>query len=499
MYDAALLLSVACWLFVGIYFLRGPNFSVFHPLTCYLAFHGFVFVFRPIVARVMDFQLIYRGYQFTPSASDKLTVIVASNLGFLTFAFFCLMSGGVAMQFKQDGFAVAERERLKSLFLWVLVVCVPIGLYSLAKVWDGAATTGLGYDGMIRDAGTGIAINTKNNGYLMEAQLMLASCSALVAWLFRFRLLALLPLLGFIVFRAGTGGRGPFVTALVTVGLLYLYEHRRKFPSLRITGLLIALVVLFNFVGNDRGTSIRRAIGTDAASEVFAETREHERFLEGMDYANLEYFEYLVYAIPQRTHTYGYFLDTLQIFTEPVPRVLWKDKPIGAPFNKIFLLDYGPVIGMTRSLPGQGWYSLGWFGVIIWCGLWGFALGHIYRRFVEGRQGTFQVAAFMIFVPILIVAYRDGQIITILRQGLFFFAPVVLWLAIARTLGIPAAHEVRAAARRLLRGKGAATTAGATASQVSAVSAEASPPSRALPPAVRRRRAELARSSPRQA
>ena len=431
------------------------------------------------------YTLIYRGYQFTPSPSDKLTVILASNLGFLTFAFFCLLAGNVAMRFKQDSFAVAERDRLKPLLFWVLAICVPIGLYSLAKVWNGAATTGIGYDGMFRDAGTGVYFNTQSNGYLAESQLLLASCGALVAWVYRFRLLAMLPLVGFVIFRAGTGGRGPFVTALVTVGLLYLYEHRQRMPSLKISALLVAVVLIFNSVGNDRGLTIRKSIGNDTGSKVFYQTRANERFLEGMDFANLEYFEYLVYTIPQRTHTYGYFLDALQVFTEPVPRVLWKNKPVGAPFNRIFLLDYGRAIGITRSLPGEGWYSLGWLGVVIWCGLWGYTLGWIYRRFVEGPQSTFKTAAYMIFIPILIVAFRDGQLVTVFRQGLFYLAPVVLWFYFAKYLGVPSAALVRAAAARRLR-----RSAGSEP--------EAAPPlaaqdraSATLPPAVQRRRAAL--------
>jgi hypothetical protein len=449
MYAVALAFSVICFLAVVVYFVRSPAFSLFHPLTFYAAFHGFIFVFRPIYAWLNDFQQIYRSYRFTPSAGDKLTVIFASNLGFIAFALCCLYAGNVAMTFKEDRFVRAERAQLKPLLLWVLAICVPIGLYSLAKVWGGAATTGIGYESMVLDKGTGVFTNAKNNGYLMEAQLMLASCGALLAWIFRFRLVAILPLAAFVLFRAGTGGRGPFVTAMVTVGLLYLYERRRRFPTLSVIALLIGVVTLFSAVGNDRGAAIRRSIGTESSSTVFYETRANERFLEGMDFANLEYFEFLVYAIPQRTGRYGYFVDTLQIFTEPVPRILWPNKPVGAPFNEISLLDYGNAIGMTRSLPGQGWYSLGWLGVIIWCGLWGLVLGRIYRRFAQGPQGTFHVAAYMIFLPVLIVAFRDGQLVTIFRQGLFFLGPVLIWLLLARGLGISSAKQVRLVLSRI--------------------------------------------------
>ena len=486
MYEIALAFSVLCLLGVGLAFVRSPAFSIFHPLTFYALFHGFIFVFRPIVARIMDFQTIYRSYQFTPSASDKLTVILASNLGFVTFAACCMLAGNTAMRFKQDSVAIAQRERVKPLFLWVAAICVPIGVYSLSIVWNGAATSEIGYAGMVRDAGTGVSVNTVNNGYLMEAQLMLASCGAVLAWIFRFRLVAVLPLVLFVIFRAGTGGRGPFVTALVSVGLLYLYEQRRRYPTARIVAMLAAVVLVFNVVGDDRGASVRRAIGEENSSEVFGRNRDNERWLEGMDFGNLEYFEYLVYTIPAKTRTYGYFLDTLQVFTEPVPRVLWAGKPVGAPFNKIFLLDYGNAIGLTRSLPGQGWYSLGWLGVTIWCGLWGYVLGRLYRRFVEGPQGTFQTAAYMVFLPILIVAFRDGQLVTVFRQGLFFFAPIVLWWLFARGLGIPGVAQVRRKLVQRRRKQALAQQTGGADQRARHSTQRAT-----LPPAVLRRRLKL--------
>lgn len=219
MYETALVLNVACLGFVSVYFSRMPAFSVFHPLFIYLLFHGFIFVFRPTLAYINDFRAIYEIYQFTPSQSDKLTVVAASNLGMLSFAFFCLRTGSAEMTFKQDAFAVVERNRLVPSALWALSVCVPIGLYSLLRLFTQESADGAD---MVMDKGTGTFINTSGNGYLTESSLMLATACAMIGWLFRFRLIALLPLIAFIIGRAGTGGRGPFVNAAVCLGLLWL-------------------------------------------------------------------------------------------------------------------------------------------------------------------------------------------------------------------------------------------------------------------------------------
>ncbi len=477
MYEVCLFLSVVTFLLVGAAFYRTGAFSVFHPLTFYMAFHGLVFVIRPIFAEALDYSIIYRAYQFSPSMSDKITVILAANLGLIAFACAALYSGNVKMQFKLDRPLTINRELLRPSFVWVIIICCPIALYSLAKVWNGAATTGIGYEGMTFDPVSGGYYNTTGNGYVAEAQLMLATCCAMTAWLFRFRLLALMPLIAFALLRAGTGGRGPFITGMVTVSLLWLYEHRRRFPSMRVLLLVACLFPVFTAVGDDRGASIRRAITGDSSSEIFGLRRSNEKFMEGMDYANLEFFEYLVYVIPNKSGTYGYFLDNLQLFTEPIPRVLWKGKPLGAPFNRIYLFSYGKPVGMTKSLPGEGWYSLGWLGVALWCALWGWLLGTAYRKFVLGPQNSFQVLIYMMFLPILIIAYRDGGFVTIARQGLFFIGPIVLWQWIAR--------RSLAGSRSWVLGRTSGDSPQSLATQHSP---------QQLPPAVQRRRIALTKS-----
>ena len=107
MYITTLLLSLMIWIVVGYVYLRSPLASVFHPFSFYYAFHGLLFVIRPMVGHVLDYQLIYNVYKFVPSPSDQITVLLASTLGFLVFAFFSLRFGNVPMRFKQDAVAVS--------------------------------------------------------------------------------------------------------------------------------------------------------------------------------------------------------------------------------------------------------------------------------------------------------------------------------------------------------------------------------------------------------
>jgi hypothetical protein len=268
---------------------------------------------------------------------------------------------------------------------------------------------------------------------------------------------------------------------------LWLYEHRRKMPTFRAIAGAAVVIALFVTVGQDRGRSIRIALGDDntlAGTDYAAQ----QKFLEGMDFGNLEYFEFLVYAVPQRTGSYEYFANNLMLFTEPVPRVLWPEKPVGSPVKFFELFDYGYPVGMTRSMPGEGWTQLGWLGVIVWCGLWGLVFGALYRRFINTEQNTFWVMAYMTFTAMLVVVYRDGTLITIMRQGIFYFFPIFLWWVFAKLFAVPRAAEVRAGYYAELRqqravGKEPVWPAPRPAGTAAAPSD--------LPPAVARRRLRL--------
>lgn len=488
MYLVVLLVSLLIYGAVVGTYLRSRFFSAFHPFTLYCLFHGLVFVVRPILSVMLDYQYVYRAYQFTPTMADRTTAILAANLGFLAFAFFSFRpaSGGVEMRFREDALLIDERNRLARFFVWVMVICAPVAVWSLAGQ-AGAAFANEAYADMVLDRSTGVAINTTGNGYFYEAQLMLVPLTAIVAWVFRFRLLALVPVALFVLFRAATGGRGPFISAMFALGLFYLYHVRRKFPTFKVAMGLLAAGALFAAIGQDRGYSLRASLG--AETDVQAITDNSQRFMEGMDFANMEYLEYAVYVVPQRSNSYTYFSEVLQLFTEPIPRVLWPGKPIGPPIKFFSMYDYGYPIGATWSLPGIGWMGLGWLGVIINCGLWGYVLGLIYRRFAEGDQSTFKVAAYMCFMPIMVVAFRDGLILTVFRQGIFYLFPVVLWIGIARLFNVPLARDLRAAMARLRRRE---AMHGGEADQNGPVVVTPASAPETLPPAVRRRRLALA-------
>ena len=461
MYLILLWASVAIFVIVIIVYLRQAFSSIYHPISLYLAFHGIVFVVRPLFAYSQHYDFLYRVYRFDPSQDVKSTVIICANLGLLSFVAGAWKGGSAPLAFNQGLAEIAHRKRLVPAFLLAIALVAPIAVASILTVFNS------GFAGMRLDLNTGVAINTTSNGWLIEAQLMLVPLSVLLAWTFRFRWWSVLPLILFVTMRAGTGGRGPFIVACVAAGLLWMFDGKRRWPALWMFALIVPLTAGFYILGQERS-----AVRTLLQDGTVIEFREKTGFMESMDWANMEFFEYIVETVPRKTGTYGYFVDNLQVFTEPVPRKLWAGKPIGAPIKMFNLFDYGNPIGMTYSLPGYGWMQLGYAGVALWCALWGYCLGAIYSWFMRSRQGNFQVALYFAFLPIFIIAFRDGGLVTIARTGVFYISPVLIWMWAARALGIPDPIDL---ARRAVRGR--------RVEQVGATT-----PDRAVPVATSRRR-----------
>ena len=428
-YELTMLANTALWLVLTVLFVRHPGASIFHPLAFYLAFHFIAFVLRPPIAYYRDYDLIYRVYGFQPTLDQKVFALFVAMVGLATFAAISLYR--TRSHFEPVPDTEADRAGLGAPFVATALVLTPIALASYIGIWAGDLA---GTSTVQLDAATGTSISVDGaNGYFYEARAMLGPLSVLFAWLTRFRWWSFIPIALFVLLAAGTGGRGAFVLAIIAMGLIYLYETRRRWPTATMLGAVAVLAAFFTAVGDDRGSSVREWVLGDDANQARVYTRD-ERFLEGMDAANLEYVEYLVWAVPERSGTYGYFLELLQFFTEPIPRKLWPDKPIGPPVRLFNLFDYGNPIGMTRTLPGQGYVDLGLGGVIVWCGLFALLWSKAYEMFATHRFGPLGRVGYMLMLALSILFYRDGGPLTMARFGLFLLAPVIMIWGIDRIM-----------------------------------------------------------------
>jgi hypothetical protein len=219
----------------------------------------------------------------------------------------------------------------------------------------------------------------------------------------------------------------------------YCWYYRRKWIPLWSVGVAIPILVIFNLLGHNRdilksfllGQEIQ-VVENDPGMTAGAKLK---RQLDTQDYANFDYLCYVVSVVPERSGTYTFGRQYLQLFTEPIPRILWKGKPVGAPVNTgINLAAYGNFVGLTVSLAGDGWLSGGWIGLIITLSTVGSLLGWAHRRFWNNIEDPMRCLLYLVGVAMVPQWYRDGGI-SIAKFLLFNLAPILVWMGVTWMLG----------------------------------------------------------------
>ena len=427
MYDFLLVASFVVFGFACFIYLRHPAACLVHPVTIYLAFHGFVFVIRPVFARIFDFQLVYRVYGFQPSLDDKITVILGANLAMLVFVAVGLMVAPRPVAPIPEGEFQRARAALTTPFFLAGALLLPLAVWSQLQSWQSRVTN---YANMAVDQATGIQVNLGSNGWFSDSAHFLAPLAVLALWLSRYRWWGWAFFAAAGVLLLGSGVRGAFIFSAAAVAMIFMLEKRREWFDWRAIVIGVVALFAFNAVVADRGAGLRQMVGGERGN--YSAANYDLAPLEHMDFANMEYFEFAVYAVPQRTGTWDYFAHNLQIFTEPIPRALWKDKPVGSPVQFFKFWDYGSPVGMTISLPGAGWMSLGYLGIVVQASLFALIYGAAYRLLLMRGLGAFAGLGYALLMATSVLVFRDGVLLTLLRLLPFLVGPFLLILLIAR-------------------------------------------------------------------
>src|ERR1043166_8860290 len=124
-YPLALAFTALLFLGVTVFYARQRCASIYHPITLYLAFHGLVFVVRPIVNAVNGSDFIYRTFSFYPSDSPRLLALLVVNLGLLAFVFGCLRTGSTPLVFRQGPVVALHRRQLLKPFAADMLLLAP--------------------------------------------------------------------------------------------------------------------------------------------------------------------------------------------------------------------------------------------------------------------------------------------------------------------------------------------------------------------------------------
>lgn len=418
------------WLAFCYMFVTSRSGSLFHPFCYYLVFHGIVFVARPILEYAFNFHVAFDYMWFYPNESQIIFALFVSTLGLVAFAIFGWAMDGSVPQLERpisDGFSPAEWRA----FYILLVLIVPVALYSFyLNLGHGLGGSDLaqGY----RDPITGIYGWRNTNGYITSAETALIPCCLMLIWAARFRFWSFIPFLAYLAIHVYIGwGRWTFILTVAMLGLMALYRRRSRWirPAWIVIGL--ATFIVFQQLGTNRDYFKEMIAGEPHNGDVIARNQPWVERFDGLDFANFDYLTYIIDIVPAKSDTYSYFTQYLQLFTEPIPRILWPDKPFGPPIDLVNLNAYGNFIALTESLVGDGWISLGWLGVFVTLGFAGYITSRVHRWFWRGEATNFKILAYCSFLPLTMQWFRDGGI-SIAKFVLFTVMPLVLWQIILR-------------------------------------------------------------------
>jgi len=436
MIGVVLAFQAAIWLALSFLFIRSRNASVFHPFAYYLTFHGIVFVIWPILQYALGFEFVFYYMWFYPSEETMISTLMLTTLGLFGFAIFSWLTDNGVPRFDRPnppGYTTDEWWA----FIILAVLLVPLALYAI-YLNTGTTAAGTPLVVMQRNIDTGIMGNTNETGYLTSAETVLIPLSLMLIWGTRFRLWSFLPLILHFVVKLQNGwGRWAFVLPLMSLGLLFLCRRKKRWVPLSFIAAAIPVFIIFHQLGENRTAYQSWFTGeTDAQANQTYNTKGEGRWIDqfdGLDFANVDYLAYVYDVVPKESETYSYFTQYLQLFTEPIPRVLWPGKPFGSPINLVNLNDYGVFLGLTPSIIGDGWISAGWFGVFVTLGIVGYLTKRMHSWFWSGNASNLKILTYCIFVPLTIQWYRDGGI-SITKFMLFTIGPIFLWRGILRVI-----------------------------------------------------------------
>jgi hypothetical protein len=438
MIDLALVLQWALLGVVAMAFAGRRDASLFHPLTLYLIFHALVFVARPTAVHLLGFDEQWGYMRFMPSEAQFVRTLLVADVGLLAFV------GGAIVAGRPPASAAApapSRQPAPSPAAWTawtatVALLLPLALYG---AWRDAAIFGTlaapGEAGMFEPAGSNETYFQNTTAYVVKAHNLLIPIAVVTAWLGRFRAWTLLPVLLVVGYRVYLGSRWGMVLVLASVLLLYLHRHGWRWPPLRLALLAVPLVAGFHVVGENRDV-FRNALGV--GEQRYEVTRRNwSRGVAKWDtpsFANFDFLAYVVAAVPERSHTHTYFTQHLELFTRPIPRMLWPGKPKGPPIKLVDLNDHGWFGRRTVSLVGDGWLSAGWIGVVVTCGGVAWLLSRLYIWFERRRHALFPVAAYACYLPTAVLWYRGGELVSAVRFGVWMTLPVLVWWALTALL-----------------------------------------------------------------
>ena len=381
--------------------------DLFHPLTTYLFFHGYVITYR--VWRLYDGAA--PSYSGNPNFEAIRVEEYLRGLIYAEISLAAFVLGAILVQRKST--KVVNKHFLyqrfdKSFAKLILGFCLPFGIFLFLSLRSGDSS---------------LSWNTVS-GYIAYASMWPACCGCLAIFVFGFRWLILIP---FALYLCIVGLQGyhrvMFLLPLLFSAILFIQRSGRKWPNFFETSVCVLIIILFpeaKFIGREfQQTGFSGAV--DRAALAFDFTRESERVEDLFDQLSG------ALTLTDRQGSFYYGTTYLYALTLPIPRFIYPDKPglaqhisdistAARPYN----LD-----GRIITLTGDSYLNFGISGVFAIPFLLSCLLTFLYLT--ASRSPPDSIGRFfqLTILVTLLQVFRDG-LSSILLFGVFQNFPMAL-------------------------------------------------------------------------
>lgn len=402
--------------------------SIFTPAFWYLSFHGLVFVMKPLLFIVGDFDFVFSYIGFYPDNQKLAEALFISDV-----ALVCFLAGSyIRLGWKGRAIVPLDLSAIRTsgqIYSFVIASLIVMPLIAISLLKAGAGFSYDGSTGHHMEMIDGISINVNTTGYLTELKNMMTPFAFLVVVVFGLRRWVLVLLVLYFSYRLYLGWeRIHLVVLVMNLVLLYLAVRGKRWFSPAFAVVAICTLPLFSFLGENRDY-FKSFFGGDAVERTEFHDPGVLDGLDNLDFANYEYLVYIISVVPEYSQSYTYWTQYLQLFTEPVPRIIWSGKPVGMPIKLVNLNEWGNFVGLTKSSVGDAWMSFGYLGVVINLFLIGYFLAFLFEKlFLNGD--VVQRVMWLMLIPFSMQLFRDGGAVTIMKFLLFASLPYIFWRSI---------------------------------------------------------------------
>lgn len=412
-------------LIATLFLAKNRTASIFHPFSIYLLFHFIVFIARSYFVLFDNFDHAWWYMRWSPNEEELIFALWISDFALFCFWIGCTLAKGEKLVYPRSGIDMEISSNTQKAYWITILLFGPLALYSAIT-----SSGGFDSDAVRMELVDGIRVHTETTGYLADAKNFLFGLTILTVVRYRFAWYSLIPLVAFYFYRLSIGySRWVLVYSIIALTLIFFVRAKRKWPSHRnlATSAILAFpsFYIFDFLGKNRDF-FRDLISSNQKSNHDVFESQGFNSLDTLDFANFDYLTYITANVPSRSGTFTYGTQYLQLFTEPIPRIIWTSKPIGAPIKLLDLNDFGNFLGLTTSLPGDAWLSAGYIGIVVALTSLGFLLTRMYRSACRQIRAGHLPLLYLVGAPLLFQFFRDGGI-SIFKFLLFALIPIVLF------------------------------------------------------------------------